>query len=242
MKEFVIFNSIVMAASLITPQTQGKINLFDDTNAYCLSNITDLPETELIHLLMANDGFRSFIFRTLGMSPTAFYKIRVTKPIIDNPYKKPGDVDLLICDRNNPSQAIAFEGKRIKVETIDEQDEIIRKLDGKNIVEGVKQARGLRDYGFYNTYLTLLVETDGRNRTKYNEFSRHSNEITLGKLYDFPYRDKLYQEIGIIIIEIVQPTRKHYSEISQVNVGIVKEAKPLQQPVELTNKIRFLLN
>ena len=242
MKEILTFHSIIWDTALITPETQGKIPLLIDQDGKSNSNITDLPEPELIRFLMANIQVRSFIFRELGMPYNAFYRDSVAKPVIDNPNKKPGDVDLLICDKVNPHQSVAIEGKRIKVATLNEQDEIVSKLDGQNVIEGVKQAKGLRNLGFYNSYLALLVETDGRNRKECNTLSRHLNNGTLKKLYDFPYRDKLYQEIGIIIIEIVHPTNKNYSGMSQVNVCIVKGATPLEQPVILTNKISLLLN
>lgn len=55
------------------------------------------------------------ILSKLGADAKSFLKCGVTQPVITDPSKKPGDIDLLICDGGRPHESIALQCKRVKI-------------------------------------------------------------------------------------------------------------------------------
>jgi hypothetical protein len=127
----------------------------------------------------------------------------------------------------------------VKAIAIDTEKEKVNKID--SIGDGVIQANALHNLGFHRTYLLILVVIDGRNKTDYNVLCRGLSNITFERVYDFPLRDKLNEDVGVIFIEISQPTGKSIDSMARVGICIDKEAKRLEQPLNLTNRIDRLL-
>jgi hypothetical protein len=200
--------------------------------------VTQQKEDQIVLWLFSQTLARQFIFTELGMRNPCFW-LNVVDPIIDNPNKKPGDIDILICEQRQPHRAIALECKRVKVIAMDMENDKINKID--NIGNGVKQANALREIGFHRTYLAILIEVEGKNRAEYNTLCRGPSPTTFKKVYDFPFRDKLNKDVGVIFIEISQPTGKSIDSMAGVGICIDKEAERLEQPYNLTNRINTLL-
>lgn len=239
MKEYLEFKSITFD----TIQLQGNVSsfpLFEDNPNLNSESITRRIEDQIARWLFSINPVKELILCELQIPlQNIWYDFRIAEPIT-NPHKKPGDIDILICEKQRPDQSIAIQCKRIKVTAIDMgKDKVSRRI--ADIADGVLQANGSRDMGFYKTYLVLLVVIDGRNRDLNNILSRGSTPRTLNRIYDFPGRGDLYSEIGIVIIEIVQPTSKGFTQMAQVNVCVLAPAKPLSQLVSLTNRVKYLL-
>lgn len=212
---------------------------FKDVSPSNASSVTSVEEKEIIRWLFEQSPARNLIFSELQTEQDSFFKLEVTSPIISDPRKKPGDIDVLICGKQKPHQTIAIECKRVKVTTVDRDNDKVNKING--VGDGVRQANALREFGFHRTYFAILIEVEGKNRTDYNVLSRGSSDSTFTRVYDFPHRDKLHEDIGVIFIEITQPTGKHIDEMAVVGICIDKEANRLDQPTCLTNRIHELL-
>lgn len=183
---------------------------------------------------------RNLLLTELEIKQNPFYKLAVKEPIINDQKEKPGDIDILICKTQEPHKAIAIECKRVKVTTVDMENDKVNKIS--NVGNGVQQANSLCKLGFHRTYLAILVEVAGKNRKEYNILSRGSSPVTLEKVYDFPYRDNLHKDVGVIFIEITQPTGKHIDNMVIVGICIDKEAGQIEQSSNLTNRINELLS
>src|SRR5438270_304144 len=73
-----------------------------------------LVEAKMMNFILASSD-RDLILGELGFNSDSFVRSGVTRPIISDPSNKPGDIDVLICDKDRPDQAVALQCKRIKV-------------------------------------------------------------------------------------------------------------------------------
>jgi hypothetical protein len=214
-------------------------SLYGDYDESDGENVTGERESEILKWLMES-SFRDLLLNKLDVSSDAFIARDVARPVIENPQGKPGDIDLLICDGNRADQAIAFQCKRVKVKAFNQDDDDVNKLS--NITGGVKQANFQRNnLGFHRNYLVILIEAYGKKRAGNNVLFRGPNQETFKAIYEFPMRESLHSDVGVIFIEISQPTGKSFRKMAVVGVCIDQEAARLDQPPVLTNRIRELI-
>ena len=154
--------------------------------------------------------------------------------------RKPGDIDLLLIDKNRPDKVIAFECKRLKVTSANTYLPKINNVQG--IKHGVKQANGLQSLGFYKSYLMIILLDDSRHFDYPNTMMRNSKWKDVEEVYDIPWNEPLNQDVGIVFVKVTQPTGKNYNEMAGIGYCIDKEAKEQEQTTSMTNKIRELLN
>ncbi|MBI4378905.1 MAG: hypothetical protein HY578_07405, partial [Nitrospinae bacterium] len=178
------------------------------------------------------------LYRELEIEQIRLFKLEVKEPIVSDPNKKPGDIDILFYDKNNPYNAIAIQGKRIKAIVEKSGCEKINKIG--DIKDAVLQANAMRDMGFFNSYLALFIEVDGREREETNFLSRGLSDQNFKRIYDFSHRDKLHNDVGVIFIEIVQPIDRLINKAGMICICVDKKAIPMNQPTNLTNRINEL--
>lgn len=150
----------------------------------------------------------------------------------------PGDVDILLWEDGNPNETIAIECKRVKVAVARGGKETANRLS--QIDKGIKQATQLRNHGFHRTYVAFLILTDGRNKTKVNTMFRYAGSDTVAQVYNVPWHSELHADVGVIYIQITQPTGLDFSEMHGLGICIDKEAVKLQQSEKITNRVREL--
>lgn len=217
----------------------SSYSFFKDVSSSSADRVTSVEEKRIIRWLFEQTPAKNLIFSELQTEQDLFFKLEVIGPIISDPTKKPGDIDVLICGKQKPHRTTAIEGKRVKVTAVDRDNDKVNKING--VGDGVLQANALRELGFHRTYLAILIEVEGKNRSEYNVFFRDTLPNILKKVYDFPNRDDLHEDIGVIFIEITQPTGKHINGMAVVGICIDKEANRLDQPTRLTNCVSELL-
>jgi hypothetical protein len=71
---------------------------------------------------------KELLLSELRVGPNPFIDYSVKKPVIENPQDKPGDIDLLICDRYEAEHAIAFQCKRVVVRALNQEDDKVNKI------------------------------------------------------------------------------------------------------------------
>lgn len=225
---------------------ERKMEFFVDSPAYSPERVTSLDEKKLIGWLMRCERSRDLIFRKLGREPSAFYATEIIEPFYGH---GEGDIDLLICDRGDPGAAVALECKRIKVEGIDIKNDRMNKLCHAEFA--VQQANKLYERcGFFETYLALLIAVDSARQSDSNipcrglrPDSTHGfgETKTQKAILDFPGRDKLDPKIGIIFVEVVQPSGKPIDEMAIVRVLLFHPAKPRFQSAGATAEVSDLI-
>lgn len=199
--------------------------------------VTKRGESELIRWLVASPA-KDALLAEIGASADSFISCDVRQPVVENPQGKPGDIDLLICDSGRPDRAIALQCKRVKVTALnqDEDDDVSKLPD---IGGGVKQANLQRaNLCFYRNYLCVLIETDGRLRTRSNALFRGTTQETFQQIYQFPQRESLHQDVGVIFVEVSQPTGKSFTSKASVGICVDRDAERLEQSASLTNRIK----
>lgn len=213
--------------------------LYGDYEGIDEDEVTGESESEILKWLMAS-SFRDLLLSELGVGADAFVAHDVVRPVIENSQGKPGDIDLLICDGGRADQAVALQCKRVKVRALNQDDDDINKLP--DISGGVKQANLQREnLGFHRNYLLILIEAYGRKRSGNNTLSRGPSGGTFKEIYEFPMREKLHEDVGVIFVEVSQPTGKSFRRMVLVGVCIDKEAARLDQTPSLTNRVAELL-
>lgn len=161
----------------------------------------------------------------------------MTEPFITDPYNsRPGDIDVLLSDRKHPHMAVALECKKLRIRADTFNTGQIGGL--KKAVQGFKQANGLFDLGFSRSYLALLIEVDGRERTKNNLISRGATPELYNEIFKIRHVDGLYQNVGIILVEIIQPTKRDIKSSGSVGFFELKQAKPQMQSESTTTYVR----
>jgi hypothetical protein len=215
-----------------------SISFFSDDINFDDSSAAQREEKKIVEFLFNDPIIRQAICEHLLLSSTHIALLGVKEPIITNPNRKPGDVDILLCNPSNPHEATAIECKRVKVIATDAEKDKVNKIAG--IADGVKQANALKNLGFYKTYLALLIVVDGQRRRNYNVFFRGSTSETFQQVYHFPDRERLHKDIGILFIEIIQPTSKGLERMVDVAIALDRPAESGRQPLNLTNKIEEL--
>lgn len=223
-----------------TPLINNKTvyELFKDVNE-TQESITSTIETEIVKWLFGKDGFLDFFCEDF------FIKPRNTKSFftLSDPFtvknEKPGDIDLLIVDPEEPHKSIAFECKRIKMETLENQETKINGL--RNLELGINQVNNYLKLGFHQTYLMIIILDDCKNTKSENVMLRSSQFNEDSSRYKFKWPVPLKSDIGVILVRITQQTKKNYKFMCGFGVNIPKLAVKLVQANDITKKVEFLL-
>lgn len=193
-------------------------------------------EEEIVRWILCSPAL-VLLLEGLGAEPDSFVDYSVGWPVIENRQEKPGDIDILICEGRRPERAIAFQCKPVSVIAFNEEEDDVNKL--QDIRDAVLQVNKQRDkYGFYKNYLAVIIKAYGRNRAGENTLFRGPSPHTTAEIYEFPQRESLHGDVGIVFIRIVQPTGKSYNRRVNIGVCVDKEAAVLSQPTRLTNRIK----
>jgi hypothetical protein len=197
-------------------------------------SVTALIEAETVNWIFRDNSFREFFCADFFKNPQCVRPFfNLTEPFVRK-NEKPGDIDLVLVDPDMPEKAIAFECKRIKINTLVDQKTKINGL--QNIAQGIPQINKYLNLGFHQTYLMILALDDSKNVKTENVMLR-SSEVSL----NFSWPKSLKHEIGLIYVRITQQTKRHHKFMCGFGFNINKLAEMREQKNEITNKIRNLL-
>ena len=243
MKKLLAFNTVATDTFPIhAGQTlpAGEFRLFGEYGDLNDDNVTKQREEEILGWILSSPEGRSVLLQELGVGTDAFVALSVRQPIIERRNFKPGDIDLLICERNRADLAIGIQCKRVKVTALNQQDDQCNKLP--DITGGIKQVNLQREkLGFHRNYLMIVIETFGRNRSDSTVLFRGPARDTLKEIYEFQRRESLHTDVGIIFVTVTQPTGKSFDNMSVIGVCVDQDATRMDQTDQLTNRIRELM-
>ena len=240
--------------SFDTATTHSKVSpitLFDASYS-CIdgsTRVTEFDEKSMIRWLMLCPASRALMRDELRLPSDAYFGSAIVRPFYA---PGEGDIDLIVCPRLSPHRAVAVECKRVKVEIVNSGQDRVNKL--QDVAGGVRQANKLYKgrFGFFETYLAVIAEVgaseqEGENiplrglRSHSTPERGDTKTTTFRQLVEFPGRDELDEEIGIVFIEIAQPSRLSIDRQATVRVCIYRRAKKRDQCDVVTNRILELL-
>jgi hypothetical protein len=119
----------------------------------------------------------------------------------------------------------------------------------------VYQANDLYDgpHAFFQTYLAIITEFEASGQDERNIPSRgvrsHTTPLrgddtkttTFQQIVEFPGRAELHDDIGIVHIEIVQPSRLSIYKRATVAVCVFRRTEKREQGNDVTNRIREIM-
>ena len=238
MRRPLCFKTIVYDSNQISPDVTSY-SFFGADSIESGESVTRNSESTIVRWLFANKPVRSLILEEfVGCSNDYVYNFEVSRPIITEPGKKPGDIDILFCNKYTPKKAIAIECKRVKV--IVQQDgrqkvNRIQEIDG-----AITQANGLQSIGFHQSYLLFLVVVDARLRVADgNILSKYADQKETSAVYEVAMNASLHPDVGVAYVEIIQPTGKAINKMGQVGICVDKRAVLLEQPTHLSEKVQY---
>jgi hypothetical protein len=213
--------------------------LYGDYHELNDDNVTNEGEEKILQWILSSSG-RELLLRELGVGSNAFVALSVRQPVVPAGQFKPGDIDLLICGDHRADQAIAIQCKRVKVKAFSQAEDDFNKLS--DVTAGIKQANLQRkNLGFHRNFLMIVIETYGQLRSSNNVLFRGPSRDTFSAIYQFPRRESLHPDVGVIFVMVSQPTGKSFKRMSVIGVCVDQEAARLDQTDELTNRISELM-
>ncbi|MCC7075349.1 MAG: hypothetical protein IT383_28810 [Deltaproteobacteria bacterium] len=237
--EWFISEMVVKSRATIKPG-MTEVSLLEEGPASDKLPITKRDEASMMRAITGEPAFAQLLMRKLLMPDEGVrYALEVARPIIYKPDMVPGDVDLVCAHEQNPAQAVGVEAKQVRAITSNgEEDEL--KRTGK-ILGGIRQANGLRELGFHRSYYLVLVATDGRMKTENNVFARGVRGRTVTAIQEVIFSESgkraLHPDVGVVVVELVQPAPRAFDELSNVIATVVRMARPVEQPTQLTNRV-----
>lgn len=210
------------------------------------SKVTEIPEKALIRWLLLLQPARELWFGELGFPSWAFYKPEVVEPFYS---RGEGDLDLILCNRHAPHEAAVLECKRVKIVVEDAEHHALNRLADTR--EGVGQANRVHSwFGFSQTYLTVITSVEASAQEDTNIPCRGIDAAatpdfgqtkTFRRIVEFPGRDDLNPEIGIVFVEVVQPSGLSIDQRVTLRVCVHQAAQPRTQSSAATNQIELVL-
>jgi hypothetical protein len=244
MPEVIVFRQLTVQTARISGPT---LQLFTDADRTARRAVED-PERVLVRWLMDKETVRNVVLEELRRAPGSFTDTAITHPLIENTNRKPGDIDLLICDPNRPDESLVVEWKRVKASVRGDGTNQVNRLD--DVGGGVAQANALYELGFFQTCLGVLTVVDAHQQVSWNipnrgidsgTTSNYSGTNTFKSIIEFPRREELRDDIGILFVEIVQPTGRALDDLFTVRICVHRQPVPKTQRTNTTNRVREFL-
>lgn len=243
MKKSLAFETVAIDTHLFPAgqliRAGSTYRLFDGVDGEVGEEVTRKHEEAIIKWLLQSAA-RTLLFKVLGIANDSFVDYSVKGPVIENPQEKPGDIDILICENGRADQTIAIQCKAVKVIAFNQDEDKVNKVEdiGGAVIQANKQREKL---GFYRNYACVMIKVQGRKRDEYNVLFRGVTQSTMKRLYEFPQRERLHEDVGIIFIEILQPTSRDIDQMVVVGICHDVPARRLDQSPRLTNRIKDYL-
>lgn len=233
--KYIVYDRISIPLGSILKE---KYHLFERDATGEGTDIHSENEAAIVKWLFSRSDFKSLVLAEIGCNINSDVLVEVKEPLVKS-RQLPGDFDLLILQRGSPHFCIAVEVKQVKVwaETGNQDN---RSKFEKKLQKVIAQATGLVQHGFHQSFVCILMAVNGSPRTEDHENIFYSGASTRTFQLIRDRLTELHESVGIILIEIVQPTKKAFAEMGMVGVHLAQPAKPRPQEVELTNRIKAL--
>jgi hypothetical protein len=204
------------------------------------SSLADVPEDELVEVLLSSPYWRSNLFCWEGIPKNAIDRQRVL--LNAAPGHPQGDADILLCAPGQPERTVAYQVKKVKVGMSQFRFSAPSKL--QELKEAVRQANLLADMGFWKVFLYVITVVDSREQNL-DQISR--GEITYAGLSnDLKYKINqavsnsvtgLNPRVGLAEIDLTQATDNAPFTIDASGAKLHRRATEVPQSEQLTSWI-----
>lgn len=240
MRKSLTFHGILFHSQSIRSLAEtGRLSFSGDSGTENSASVVDMAEASIVRWLLGHPEARTLLYSQAQLDLKSLDRLSVGRPLIAKANAKPGDVDWLCVPASQPHLAVALECKRVKVRAVGTRDDQVNKI--ADLGRGVAQANGLADMGFHRSFLMVIVQTDGRTRRDLGQIFRGRTEQTFATIYEFPQRESLNEDVGVVFVDVVQPTGRAIGDMAYVGVCVDRPARPREQSDGLTSRVRECL-
>lgn len=227
-----VFRTILYDSQQIKAREQ---HFFQDKGNKEEKSAKDLySEGEIVKWLFENvSSFPQLFYEELKITGQYFMHFNQTVPFTEK-NRKPGDIDMLLHSKQSPEQTIVIECKKIKAKIDHDGNFTLNKLG--TLRSGVAQSNALQKLGFSETYLMLIIVTDGRDKNDGYAF-RGLDRKGLNEIFISVDSKDLSEDIGILIVEVIQVSGRPIEETACIQICNCRIAKNKNQLAEITNKL-----
>lgn len=233
-----VFDYIHSHTVTIKPGTTS-ITLFQDDAPYSSERIPNLKEEEIVSFILADQGKRQLFLSKITSQPGLFFEALPDRELPNGVASTGGDIDLLIIENGDPSRAIAIEFKKVKIRVDSEGEQRVNNLGGLSKL--INQGNQRRSQGFYKSFICAIAVIDSAEFKTPNVIVKRTNSEPTERLYNLDSAEGIHPDVGIILIEVPQPTGASYRTLSGFGVCLLRLGTPQDQPSRITNDIYSLL-
>jgi len=195
------------------------------------ASLADIPEDELVKVLLANGYWRSRLIDYYGIPEDGAIKQRVPLDTAPGGHFK-GDIDILLRAIGHPEQAVAYEAKRIKFGMSQLRKGKPSKL--RELERAKQQANRLAKVGFWKVFLYVFTVVDSREQNKgQRSYAGLSNDLKQ-MIESAVSVQGLDQRVGLSVIDLTQATDNPPFTIDTAGIKLRRQATDAHQSVELT--------
>jgi hypothetical protein len=204
------------------------------------SSLADVPEDELVEVLLSSPYWRSNLFCWEGIPKNAIDRQRVL--LNAAPGHPQGDADILLCAPGQPERTVAYQVKRVKVGMSQLRFSAPSKL--QELKEAVRQTNLLAEMGFWKVFLYVITVVDSREQN-FDQISR--GKITYAGLSnDLKHKinvavsnstTSLDPRVGLAEIDLTQASDNSPFTIDASGAKLHRRATEVPQSEQLTSWI-----
>lgn len=237
-RERLTFDCVFMDTVSLGPGPIGSTSFFQDGHATSPERIVELPEQEVVSWFLAINDYRDLFFSKICLSSGPYVDSVLDREFPLSLTTQGGDIDFVMLEGGDPSRGICVEFKRVKVRVDQHGEERINNLPGLETL--IKQGNKRQSQGFHKSYICAVAVVDAHEFQTPNAVTRGMRSPKVQAFYELNSLSGIHNEVGILLIEIPQPTGKSFKELSGFKICKVKEAGVLEQPPRLTEDLQAL--
>lgn len=232
------FDYIYADTVRLGPGTYDRVDVFVDHREGVGERISDRGEQDLVKWVLEDEVRRRYLISKICKAPG-----RSLDGIQDREFqlsKTPqgGDLDLVVLEHDHPSQGVCVEFKKLKVRLDPDGEEKVNGLD--KLEKLVAQGNARQSQGFWKTYICAIAVIDKHESEAANIFARRAESPEMHRFYNLDGLSGIHQDVGVLLLELSQPTGKFFGELFGLGICKVKEAAVLEQPARLTEDLQAL--
>ena len=221
-------------------QVAPSITFFDGSGPQSDDRVTARHEKEIVDWLVRTPDARELLIQELGLPADTYVQTGIVEPLLEpNRRQPPGDIDLIFVP--DALRAISVQVKRFHVVAETRCKDRVPGRQLGNIAKLIEQANGSRKLGFAENYALVLIECFGPARDEHNFLARGVSPDVIRRIYQITNDQPIHPDVGVIFLEVTQPTRSSVDWAGMVSVGIDKRATQQQQSPGLTASVRKLI-
>jgi hypothetical protein len=231
-----VFDYIYVDTATLDPKEFSAICLFQDEPSTLSSRITDQDEQILVRWLLSNDMRRQRFLSNISNGPGRYRDSIMDKEFPLSSTPKGGDIDLVLLEGDSLARAVCVEFKKVKVRIDSNGKELVNGLGG--LKKLIAQGNARQSQGFWKTYICAVAVIDKHDAEAANVFARRPESQEILEFYNLISSSGIHPEVGVILMEVSQPTRKAYESMFGLGTCKVREAGVLEQPIKLTEDLQ----